>query len=353
MGVGTTKDGRHYVQYRVKGRKSPVREYCGRGPESLKHAKVRDAEISLQKARGVEIRHGSEVYLDELAQEYLRDAKARNVGAEFLKTWSSILNNTVLPALTHKPVDQLEYSDLLILTETAWSPEKVKPATLNRYFGYLRAVFLYGIEQEITTNNPLKKWRKSKERKRNMGLDVDGLTRMIAVAAPHAAWGLEVAWMCGARTGPSELFSLLWSDHDPRAATIHVRGTKTEKSDRFIPLTPEDNGRLISMRSKAKSEYIIEYKGKPVKQMFKSLQTAAKRAGLNYEVTWSDIRHLYASELLRNGGDLAAVSSLLGHSDITTTQKRYYHLLQGEKQRAVNLKPSIQKPTGKVVKLKR
>ncbi|MBI9113037.1 tyrosine-type recombinase/integrase [Maridesulfovibrio ferrireducens] len=353
MGTGTTKDGRHYVQYRIKGRKSPVREYFGRGDDGLKCAKIRDAEISLQKAKGIELRQGSSIYLDELAQEYLRDAKARNLSVKFLKNFSSLLNNTILPALTHRPVDSLDYGDILALAETKWAD--ISPASVNRYTGYLRAVFRWGIEQDLTNKNPLDKWRKAKERgKKVVGLDVDGLTRMIASAEPHVAWGLEVAWMCGARPGPTELFSLLWSNHDPLASTLHIQGTKTVKSDRIIPLSPADNGRLITQRAKAQSAYIINYKGLPVKQMFKGIKTALKRAGLNYPVCWYDIRHLWASELLRNGADLAAVSAMLGHSDISTTQKKYYHLLQGEKARAVNLKPTIKIATTipKVVNLR-
>lgn len=51
--------------------------------------------------------------------------------------------------------------------------------------------------------------------------------------------------------------------------------------------------------------------------------------------------------------DLAAVSALLGHADIATTQKHYYRLMAGEKARAVGLLPQIAEPkAGKLVKIR-
>jgi hypothetical protein len=54
-----------------------------------------------------------------------------------------------------------------------------------------------------------------------------------------------------------------------------------------------------------------------------------------------DIRHLFASTMLTGGADLAAVSKLLEHSTIQMTANVYYNLQKGEKERAVNLLPSL------------
>jgi integrase len=54
-----------------------------------------------------------------------------------------------------------------------------------------------------------------------------------------------------------------------------------------------------------------------------------------------DVRHLFASIMLAGGGDLAAVSRLLGHSNTQMTADTYYELLKGEKRRAISILPSL------------
>ena len=41
---------------------------------------------------------------------------------------------------------------------------------------------------------------------------------------------------------------------------------------------------------------------------------------------WHRLRHTFATNYLRQGGDIVRLSMVLGHSQITTTQ-RYLHLL--------------------------
>ncbi len=348
MSVKQTKDGRWYCTYRHED--DVKREYFGRGPGAKDKAEARDLEVRLLKKRKQFTPRPQAIHLDRLAQLFLDDAKARNTSERWRTEFASLLNTVILPTLPFKPVDRLEYKDILKLYD-AW--EGRTPATINRYLGYLRAVFRFGIKHSLTSKNPLATWTKAREPKRDMHLTVEDLKRLLEHAAPHLAWALEVEWELGTRPGVTELFSLRWDDVDIEAGMIHVRGSKTEGADRLIPITVRFRGRLIEMRDQAKSPFIIEYEGRPVKQMHKSLKTAAKNAGLTYNVRLYDIRHLFATIMLAGGADLAAVAALLGHANITTTQKSYYHLLQGEKERAVSLRPAIvEKKASKVIKLR-
>ncbi len=53
------------------------------------------------------------------------------------------------------------------------------------------------------------------------------------------------------------------------------------------------------------------------------LRRLAKRAGVEERVNPHAFRHGFAREYLKNGGDLASVSNLLGHSQITLTAANY------------------------------
>ena len=52
----------------------------------------------------------------------------------------------------------------------------------------------------------------------------------------------------------------------------------------------------------------------------RDLKELAKFAGVKSTVSPHILRHAFASHLLQNGADLRALQTLLGHSDISTTQ---------------------------------
>ena len=337
MSIHQTPDGRWYVKFRDEyARQRKI--YTGRGPQAKAEAKAIDAEIKAAKARGQRLHRPGSVFLDELAQAYVADREPV-CSESYISEIRNLLNKYFLPKLCHRPVDKLTYEDVL----KAMEPFRDRSvATRNRYMGYLRAIFRWGIRHGLTEHNPLRGWQAAKEHRRRANLTVEDLRRIMDHAAPHLRWALEVEWNLGTRPGPSELFSLKWKDVDWEKGQVWIYGRKT-KQWRAVPIGDHFLVRLREMKDKAKTEFIIEYQGKPIKKLRRSLESACRRAGIPYRVRMYDVRHLFASVMLAGGADLAAVAAIMGHS-IDTLQRNYYELLKGEKKRAIQLLPPLSGP---------
>jgi len=163
-----------------------------------------------------------------------------------------------------------------------------------------------------------------------------------------------VEWNLGARPGPTELFGLKWENVNFDEGTIAVYASKT-KSWRDVPVSDEFLGKLAERKKTAKSPYVIEYRGHGVKGVGTSWRRAVAEAAKSDPAvrlaTPYDIRHLFATTLLNRGADLAAVSALLGHNSVHMTANQYYHLMAGEKKKAVSKLPSLDATETDLVKI--
>lgn len=193
----------------------------------------------------------------------------------------------------------------------------------------------------MASNNPLEGWRRAKEPYRDTRLTVEDLAKILTHAKPHLKWSLILAFYTGIRPGPKELFALIWNDVDFKNRMIHVHKGKGNR-ERWVTISNELLPLLVQKKAEAKTNYLVEYKGSPIKQIRRALATACRKARITYPVCMYDARHLFATMAISEGGDLKAVSMLLGHANTDITANRYYHLLKGQKEKAVELLPALE-----------
>jgi site-specific recombinase XerD len=140
---------------------------------------------------------------------------------------------------------------------------------------------------------------------------------------------LFTAYSAGLRV--SEIVNLKISDIDSKRMQIFI-GRAKGKKDRYVNLSPL----VLDILRK----YITEYKPRPIEYLFESEVTfqpyptrtvqqifsnAKRRAGIRKEVGVHSLRHSFATHLLEKGTDIRYIKDLLGHFNITTTE-RYLHV---------------------------
>ncbi len=128
--------------------------------------------------------------------------------------------------------------------------------------------------------------------------------------------------LTGARR--NEALHAEWSHFDFVAMVWTIPLAKSGKAH-HVPITPSLLALLQSIPRKDGGEFVFPAKtGKPFINIYQSWNTARTRAGLK-DVRLHDLRHTFASTLVNAGVPLHNIQLLLGHHNISVTQ-RYAHL---------------------------
>jgi integrase/recombinase XerD len=142
---------------------------------------------------------------------------------------------------------------------------------------------------------------------------------------------LEVLYFGGCRI--SEVVGLSWNDVQPNKEsgqiTVFGKGGKT----RVIRLPERVYRRLQALRGSASPSdpvFVSRLNKRISAEMVHQIVTkAAKRAGIDKNVSAHWLRHAHASHSLDNGAPIHLVQATLGHSSLTTTS-RYVHAKPNE-----------------------
>lgn len=124
----------------------------------------------------------------------------------------------------------------------------------------------------------------------------------------------------GGRKG--EVASLRWEDVDLERQQLHIRGTKTPKADRWIPLHPLLNAWVIERTASRPRRGKILQRWSNVND---DLLEACERAKMD-RVNMNDLRRTFCSWMLQAAVPIAVVSDLMGHVDTKMVSRVYGHL---------------------------
>jgi integrase len=219
----------------------------------------------------------------------------------------------------------------------------------NRNLFIIKQTFKHGMEIGAITEDPASQisYLSEKEHERNRFIlppDIDNL--IDASQEIRAKFYMPALIFLGAEHGASrqEALSLKWVDiifDYEGIGTIRLFRTKNEK-ERTEYLMPRTRKALIEwqkhqqwMHHRKKIEYnganyvFCRLNGKPIKRFDKAWRSTCRIAGLK-DFHFHDLRHTFCSNLLLSGSDLKDVKEMIGHSDLSMTD-RYSHLTLGHK----------------------
>lgn len=201
----------------------------------------------------------------------------------------------------------------------------------------LRGFLRYLSNRDIESLSPDKITLPKVSRKQVTFLYRDEITRLLAEIDTSKEQGLrdraiiELLFSSGLRV--SELVNLNRDNINLKRREFMVRGKGQKDRPVFISQSAADHitnylesrhdslpALFISYSRNVSPETTGDYRRLTARSVQRMLGQYTRLAGITKHVSPHTMRHSYATDLLMNGADIRSVQSMLGHSNISTTQ---------------------------------
>ncbi len=223
---------------------------------------------------------------------------------------------------------------------------EVKASTVNRHLQCLRAILFYFIKKRYIITNVVSSVGLLPEAEISYDyLSFDEANQFLAYTKQkyqsHNSWIYRL-YLLAINTGMrwGEIVALKWDRVDFSNKRITISRTYCKQSRQIRETTKGRKIRYVGINSSLLPELLKQYEERdrstnlvfsreeriPDLESFKRnrYNVDLKKAGLR-KIRFHDLRHTFASHFMMNGGNLYDLQKLLGHSEISTTE-RYAHL---------------------------
>ena len=268
--------------------------------------------------------------------KYLPHVKTYKRSWEYDRT---LINNRMLKLWGTKRMDEFRPGDLLEF-QSALVNQGFKPGSVNRVMALVKHIFNLAERWEVIDRAPTKNVSKladngAKERFLTHQ-ELEALLKEIKNCKSSVVPDIiEFLVLTGARK--SEATHLPWSEIDMQECIWTLPPERNKgKTRKIIPIS-QGAMDILKRRQGNGSDYVFPNPetGLPMKYIYGTWDRIRRKAGLP-DVRIHDLRHSYASFLVNSGRSLYEVQKLLGHADISTTQ-RYAHLTKDTLQEATEI----------------
>lgn len=333
----------YFLQYRNKKRETRKIKIGVHGPITTELARQKAIEFSLSVGAGEDpsvkhkmiARHTGQS-MQDLADQYLSLHAGPNKAPKSYKEDKAKLKNIILKRYAHLRVDAISTLDL----QKLHSDLQKTPVQANRTMALLSKMFNLAIQWGWRSDNPVIGVGKYKEHGRRRWLDDEESQRLFTTLDTYrnqnVANAIRLLILTGARK--TELLSATWDQFDLEKGVWTKQSHSTKQREmEHVPVSSLVLEILKQMKEQADSPFLFPGKvpGKPLKDPKRAWNTIRKQAG-SPDVHVHDLRHTFASHLVSSGLSLSIVGKLLGHTQVSTTQ-RYAHLADAPLREATEL----------------
>ena len=208
-----------------------------------------------------------------------------------------------------------------------------KASTISRHLASIRLFYQYLLKNKIVKEDPTKGIQSPKiEKKAPSILSSQEVSLLLeqpngeGLKSIRDKAMLEVAYATGMRV--TEIISLNVRDIDIESSLVTC---KNENKQRIIPLGKLSLSALKEYMTIARPNMIkddnetalfVNVNGKRLTRQgfWKIIKFYKEQAHITKDITPHVLRHSFATHLLQNGADLKSIQTMLGHSDISSTQ---------------------------------
>jgi len=336
MGTTFRRNGKWGINF-VDAHGRQVRKMVSSYKETAERI-LKKIETEIAEGKYLDIKKYDKIFFEDFASEYIKTHVRLELKGQRNQEYM------IRQLAAHFKGKHLHQIDALMVRQfMARRLKVVRPASVNREFQTLKSMFNRAIEwgmlngrnpavgiKNIPQNNSRCRWLTEEEQERLLSC-CQGLTKVIVL----------IALKTGMRWG--EIVSLKWNqapcsnyvDFDNGVIFVHESLAKSQRS-RHIPLSNAVRQALKEVEHTPGRDYIFlnSKTDKPYGSFKRSFHTAMKRAKIS-DFRFHDLRHTFASQLVRCGVDLYVVQKLLGHSTPKMTQ-RYAHLREDQLKEAID-----------------
>lgn len=315
----------YWLDLRIAGKR--VRRSLNTGEHGLAIERAREIKASLEQESA-----RRDIKIDDFAAKYLEWAWSHKPASadreqqrlEKIKSFFASLGLAYLTDITPYHLEQLR---AWLKTRPVKQGDKELEvargqATINRYMQLLRGMFYKAIDWEIYSKpNPVKELRFYREQPEIRPLSKDDVSKILEAArkiSKNPKSELQKAFVdiviLALNTGlrKSEILNLRWKDMKDDEIEVVDKGNRR----RMVPLNTA--AREAISRQPRRTEYVFHIPNRSQHDLLRrTIIQVRKATGVDFH--FHLLRHFFTTTLIEKGVDIVTISSILGHSKMTTS----------------------------------